>query len=72
MTEKTDRTEFLMIRVTPGERSMIDQLARAELLPTSTYARRALVLAAQSRGIYPLVENGNRAQVEKAGGAVAG
>lgn len=67
----SDRNGFLIIRVTPEERAMIDQLARSELLPTSTYARRALLLTAQSRGFLPVAKSGNRAQVSEANGAVA-
>ena len=68
-----ERNGFLIIRVNPAERGAIDRLARAEQLPTSTMARRALLLAAQARGIYPVreMESGNRAQGMEAGGAVA-
>ncbi len=64
------RDNFLMIRLSEGERAAVDQLARFERLPTSSAARRLLVLAALQRGI-PVLEDSNRAPSLTAAGAVA-
>jgi len=41
------KTDFLQIRLTPEDRALIDQAAQAEHLDTSTWARQAILKAAE-------------------------
>jgi hypothetical protein len=47
------RNTRLTIRLTEAERGAVDALAQAERLPTSTLARRLLLLEADERGLWP-------------------
>lgn len=47
------RTERLVIKLSKAERTAIDRLARAEYLPTSTLARKILLIEARRRGVWP-------------------
>jgi predicted transcriptional regulator len=51
------RRRKLTIRLSRDERAAVDALAQAERLPTSTLARRLLLLAVDRRGLWPSAEN---------------
>jgi len=48
------RTKRLVIRLSRAEQAVINRLAQVEQLPTSTLARRLLLLEAKRRGLLPL------------------
>jgi uncharacterized protein (DUF1778 family) len=43
------KTDFLQIRLTPDDRILVDQAARAEHLDTSTWARQVILKAAEAQ-----------------------
>lgn len=59
------RTERLVIKLNKAERTAIDRLARAEYLPTSTLARKVLLIEARRYGLWPAQEGKDEAKVEQ-------
>lgn len=47
-----NRENVLAVRLTEGERQVVETLARIEKLPASTLVRRRLLLEAEQRGIF--------------------
>lgn len=45
--ERTAKTEFLQIRLTPADRERVGQAAAADHLDLSTWARRAILRAVE-------------------------